>query len=247
MHGGPDSVPVAQIKIIAHPDLFAVIDDRRARHRKQQAVHQLNLFPVIPQERGQTAPDSQIDPGLLIMGKDAVHVIPLFIRHHFQGELVVIAQKESPLAGFRNGRCLFQDIDNRKSIFHLHGHEEPWHQGEMKVHMAFVAIPEIGGGIFRPLIGLRQKQAVFEFFIDVRPECFEKRMGFREVFAIGAFPLVEIRHGVQPQTVHAHVQPEIQDFKDGLLHIRVVVIEIRLVGEKAMPEIGFGHRVPGPI
>ena len=38
LHGGTDAVAVAEEDVVAHPDLVAVVEDRRAGHREQQAV-----------------------------------------------------------------------------------------------------------------------------------------------------------------------------------------------------------------
>ena len=72
-------------------------------------------------------------------------------------------------------------------------------------------------------------------------------MGFRQILAAGAFALEEIGNGVQPQTVHAHVQPEIHGFENRLFDRGMGKIQIRLMGIKSVPVVSFGHRVPCPI
>ena len=45
----------------------------------------------------------------------------------------------------------------------LDGHEKPRHQREVKCHVAFVALAEIGHRILRPLVGFAQQDAALEF------------------------------------------------------------------------------------
>ena len=79
----------------------------------------------------------------------------------------MIAQKHRPLAVLRNRRRLLEDVDNRKPILHLERHEHTRHEREMKIHVRLVAISEIGNGVLRPLVCLRQKHSAGEFRVDV--------------------------------------------------------------------------------
>ena len=72
-------------------------------------------------------------------------------------------------------------------------------------------------------------------------------MRLRQVFAARPFALIKIRNGVEPQTVDAHVQPEIEHLLHGLVHRRVIEIQIRLVRIEAMPVIRLRHRIPRPV
>ncbi len=72
-------------------------------------------------------------------------------------------------------------------------------------------------------------------------------MRFRQVFVVGAFALDQIGHGVEPQAVDAELQPEAHHAQHRLENMRIVEIQIRLVRVKAMPVIGAGDRVPGPV
>ena len=42
LHRRAHAVAIAEVDVVAHADLVAVVDDRRPRHREQQAVHQLD-------------------------------------------------------------------------------------------------------------------------------------------------------------------------------------------------------------
>ena len=72
-------------------------------------------------------------------------------------------------------------------------------------------------------------------------------MGLRQVFATGTLALVEVRHRVQAQPVHAQVQPEIEHLMtssctSGLSKLRSGWWEI-----EAVPVVGSCQRVPSPI
>src|SRR5947209_19301497 len=72
-------------------------------------------------------------------------------------------------------------------------------------------------------------------------------MCFRQVLAICALALYQIWDGVEPECVHAHVEPELHHipylFADGW----IVPVQIRLMAEKSMPVILFGDWVPCPV
>ena len=75
----------------------------------------------------------------------------------------------------------------------------------------------------------------------------QKVVSLRQIFAVRPFALVEIGHGVQPQPVHAHIEPEIERLADRLVNLRVVEVQVGLMRIKAMPVVGLGHRIPGPV
>ena len=43
-----------------------------------------------------------------------------------------------------------------EAVFNTYGHEETGHKGKMVGHMAFIAVTEVGAGVFGPLVSLRQ-------------------------------------------------------------------------------------------
>ena len=53
-----------------------------------------------------------------------------------------------------------------------------------------------------------------EMRVDVRAQFLQIDVRFRKIFAVGSFPFVEIRNGIEPQAVDAKAEPEIAD----LLH-----------------------------
>ena len=199
-------------------------------------------------EQGKEAPaDAEIDAHAGVLGIDPVHVVPLFVGDHFQGQFVVVAQENGPLAVFRNGGGLIEDVQNREAVLHVQRHEKPRHERKVKGHVAFIAVAEIGHGIFGPLVRFAQEHAVLELGVHVGPHFLQEPMRFREVFAVGPLALEEIRDGVQPQPVHAHSVPEIQRGEDRLAHTGIVVVEVGLMGIEPVPVVGAGHRVPCPV
>ncbi len=64
---------------------------------------------------------------------------------------------------------------------------------------------------------------------------------------IGPVALDQVGNRVEPQGVHPHVEPEPHDPDHFLHHLRVVEIEIRLVGEEPVPVVGLGLGIPGPV
>ena len=159
----------------------------------------------------------------------------------------MVAQEHRPLAVFGNRWRLFEDVDDRKSILHLQRHEHPRHEREMEVHVRLVALPEIFDRVFRPLVRLGEKHASGEFRLHVRAQFLQVFVRFGEIFAVRAFAFVEVGNRVEPQTVHAHAQPKIEHLLHGLVHCRIVEIQIRLVRIKPVPVIGLRHRIPRPV
>ena len=72
-------------------------------------------------------------------------------------------------------------------------------------------------------------------------------MGFRQVFAACSFPFDQVGHRIKPETVDTKIEPEIEDLERGGFHLWIVVVKIGLMRKEAMPEIGFGNRIVGPI
>ena len=244
LHRGADAVAVPQEYVVPHADFVTVIDHRGSRQRQQQTVHEFDPPTVVCQQGGQPAADPQVQPHLRVVRVDAVHVIPFFIGDHFKGQFVVVAKKDGPLTDVRNIRRLFQDVDDGEAVLHAQCHEKPRHQRKVKVHVALVPVSEVGRRIFGPLIGFAQKHAVSEPGVDVRPQFLQVGMGFRQVFTVGALAFIKIGYCVQAQTVDAYFQPEVEHPQNGLVHLRVVEIEVRLMGVKPVPVVGAGGRIP---
>jgi len=59
--------------------------------------------------------------------------------------------------------------------------------------------------------------------------------------------LEEIWRGVQAHSVDAHVEPEVARLEHRFLDARVVVVEVGLMREEAVPVVRAGHVVPRPV
>ena len=247
LHGGADPVAVPDVDVVAHPDLVPVIENRRPGQGEEERVHQLELAPVLSQERHQAAADPEVDPRLGVVCVHPVHVVPLLVRDHLQRQFIVIPQEKGPLVPLGDLRRLRQDVDDRVPVLHPDGHEHPGHEGEVERHVALVAVSEIGDGVLRPLVRLGQEQPVAELLVDALPDRLERLVRLGEVLAVRSLPLDEIGDRVQPEPVHAHAEPELQHPEDDPPHIRIVVIEVRLVGVEPVPVVGVRHRVPRPV
>ena len=247
LHGSADSVTVAEEDIVPHAQFVAVIDHRRSGHGKKQRVQQFHAAAAVVEQGRQAPANTGVESHPAVLGIFPVHVIPLRIGHHFQGQFVVIAQKKSPLAVLGYGWSTFQNVGNRMAVFQADRHEHPRHQWKMIGHVAFVAIAEIMADIFGPLIGFGQEHAPRIMLVEVFAELFEYRMGFRQIFIAGALPDAEIGHRIKTHPVYPHIKPEAHHLQDGLDHLRVVMVQVGLMGEEAMPVVGLCLRVPGPV
>ena len=127
----------------------------------------------------------------------------------------------------------------------------PRHQREVERHVAFVAaggrVAEVLDHVGRPLVGLGQQHPARELVVDHLAAVLEEGVRLGQVLAVGALPLEQIGHRVQPEPVDAQVQPEPQDVDHRLLHGGVVVVQVGLVGEEPVPVELLAHRVEGPV
>ena len=137
-------------------------------------------------------------------------------------------------------------IGKRSSI--CDGHEHAGHQGKMKGHVAFVSIAEISSGVLRPLVRFRKAVRGCDICRPYGRAASSGRHGFREDFH-NWFPPArtdrEQRPAGAPSTPMSH--PKVNNPQHFRLHLRVVEIEVWLVGVEAVPEVCLGQRVPGPV
>ena len=247
LHRRANPVAVAQIDVVAHAQLVPVVEDRGPGQREQQTVEQLDAAAVVLHQRRQPPADPEVDAGLGISRVDAIHVSAFLLGDHFQRQLVVVSQEEHPLTDVGNGGHLLESIDDRKTVFHVNGDEDPRHQRKMKSRVTFVARAEVLHGVFGPLVGLGQQHPPLEPRIDVGPQFFEEGVRFGQVLATGPLALEEIRHGVQTHSVHTHAEPVVHDLQHGFADFRIVEVQVGLVVIEAVPEIGPGDGIPGPV
>ncbi len=113
MHGRAHAAAISKIDVVAHSDLVAVVNDRRAGQRKKKAVHELYFSSIVAQKRREPSADTEIDPRANVGRERTIHRVALLVGHHLERQLVVISQKDRPLAAGRNRRRLFENVDDR--------------------------------------------------------------------------------------------------------------------------------------
>ena len=84
-------------------------------------------------------------------------------------------------------------------------------------------------------------------FVQVPAQFGQKGMRFGQIFAAGAFALVQVRNGVQTESVDAHIGPEIERAHDGSADERAIEVQIGLMREEPMPVVSFRNRIEAPI
>ena len=160
----------------------------------------------------------------------------------------MVAQEEPPLAGGRDGRGVGEDVHDGQALLQAQGHVEARHEREVEGHVKLVALAEVGAHVFRPLVGLGEEDAVAAVLaVDDPAELAEHGVGLGKVLAGGAFPLDEVGHGVAAEAVEPLVEPEAHHLQHGLADGGIVVVEVGLVAEEAMPVVGLPERIPGPV
>ena len=117
----------------------------------------------------------------------------------------------------------------------------------MKAHVAFVAVAEVLDDVLGPLVGLGQQHLARVKRVDFLAQPPQVLVSLGQVFAVGAVALEKVRHSIEAETVEADVEPVADDVEHRVRHVRVVVIEVRLMGEEAVPVVLAPLRVPGPV
>ncbi len=168
---------------------------------------------------------------------DRVHVVALFVGDHLERQLVVVAQEQRPLAVLGNVGRLVQDLGDRMAIFLPQRHEHARHQREVERHVAFVAVAEVRAHVGRPLVRLGEQHPVRVRGVERAAHPLQHRVRLRQVLAVRAFALEQVRHRVEAQRVDAEIEPELHHVDHRVDDGRVVEVEIRLVREEAMPVV----------
>ena len=140
-----------------------------------------------------------------------------------------------------------EDVGDGTPVGVAHGQEDSRHEGEVKGHVELVAVPEVRPDVGRPLIGLGEKDPSLVARLDLGPHLAQELVSLRQVLAVGAVALEEVRHGVAPVTVETAIEPELHGVEHLSAHGGIVVVEVGLVLEEAVPVVGLGDRIPGPV
>ena len=247
LHRRAHAVAVAEIDVVAHADLVAVIDDRRAGHGHHDRVHQIDLAAVVLHQRRQPPADAEIDARARVGGVGRPQIVALGVGHHLERQFVMVAQEHGPLAVVRDFRGLPHDVGDREAVFLRDRHVDARHQREVIGHVAFVAVAEIGPHVLRPLVSLRQQHLAWRIRVEFGAQPLQHGVCFRQVFVVGALALAEIGHRVEAESVDPRVEPALHHLRYGAHHARIVEVQVGLVRREAVPVEGLRLLVPGPV
>ena len=158
----------------------------------------------------------------------------------------MVAEEEAPLGVVRDRRRPVEDLDHRQRLLPPQRHEHPRHHGEVEGHVALVPVAEVCNHVLRPLVRLGEEHAVGVVGVDLG------RTRFRYSCVRGRFSqfvllLEEVRHRVEAEAVEAEVEPEAQHLDHRVLHRRVLVVEVGLVAEEAVPVVLAADGVVRPV
>ena len=107
--------------------------------------------------------------------------------------------------------------------------------------------PKYGADVGRPLVRFGQQHAVLVGGVELAAHPLQHRVRLGQVLVVGAFAHAQVRHRVEPQRVDAEIEPELHHVDHRVDDRRVVVIEVGLVREEAVPVVLAGDRVVGPV
>ena len=247
LHRRADRVSVAEVDVVAHEELVAVVDDRASGHRQQEGVEELGQAPVAVEQRRQATPDPHVTLHAGVLGVLGEEIVALLVAHLLERELVVVAQEDGPLAPVGHVGGLRQDLGDRVPLFLAHRGEQPGHEREVEAQVALVAVAEVVRHVRWPPVGLGQQNPARVPGVHLLANALDKGVGLGQVLSRRAVPLEQIGHGVEPESVKPEVQPEAHHLEHGLAHLGVFVVEIRLVGVEAMPVVLLAGVVPRPV
>ena len=163
-------MPVAEVDVVAHPDLVAVVDDRRPGEGEQETVEQLDTSPVVLEKRRQASSDADVELHSGILSIRVVHEVPLGIGAHLERELVMVPEEQAPLAVLGDRRGMQEHVGDGPVVPAEDGHVHARHQREVEGHVELVAVSEVGPHIGGPLVRLGKQDACVVAGIDVAPD-----------------------------------------------------------------------------
>ena len=137
--------------------------------------------------------------------------------------------------------------DDRLGVFHCDRGECSRHQREVERHVAFVTCSEIIPCLIWPLVCFCKEYDAGVVRLERLSDVLEQPVRFRKILVISVLSLNEIRNGIEAKAVHAKIEPEAHDIQNRFDDRGVVIVQIRLMGVEAMPEIGVRNGVPGPV
>ena len=212
-------------------------------------MHQLDLGAAVVEKRREAPADAEVELHPRILRVLGVHVVALLVRDHLERQLVMVAEEEPPLRPRRDLRRVVEDLDHRQRLLAAERHEHARHHREVEGHVALVALAlaEVVDDVLRPLVRLGEQDAVGIARVHLGAQALQILVRARQVLAVRAVLLEEVRHGVEAEPVEPDVEPEAEHLEHRFLHLRVLVVQIRLVAEEAVPVVLAALRVVRPV
>ena len=127
--------------------------------------------PVVVEQREQPPGDAHVALHARVLGVLGVHVVALFVGDHLEGELVVVAQEDAPLAAVGDVRASaprISVIGSRCSRRTRHEHAR--HEREVEAHVALVAVAEVLDHVLGPLVRLGEQHPAGVLGVDLRAQ-----------------------------------------------------------------------------
>ena len=113
--------------------------------------------------------------------------------------------------------------------------------------MAFVALAKIRPNVCRCLRHFGQKHAALIVLVQEATHGLKNGVRLRQIGVVGTLTFAQIWDGIETEAIHAEIEPEAHGLQHRVKNTGIGVVEVRLLGEKAMPVVGLSHRVPGPV
>ena len=179
LHRRPHAVAVVQVDVVAHADLVAVVDDRRAGEREEQAVQELHAPPAVLHERREAAPDAHVELHARVLAVREVHVVPLVVVTISSVSSSWLRRNSAHWQVSGIGGVRPHDLDDRLHVLEPERHEDARHEREVEGHVALVAVAEVRADVVGPLVRLGEQHPSGEALVHVAADLLDDRVRAR--------------------------------------------------------------------
>ena len=183
------------------------------------------------QQRHESSTYTDIGTHALFRAVPLIHPGAFLVRDHLQGQFIVIAQENTPLATLGQGRGGSQDFAQPVGGFFAQCGENARHDREVEADMALGCLigSKVGDNLVRRLVRLGNHDGAGELFFDHCAQVRDELVRGREVFAVRTFFFEQVGDGIQPEAVHTGGAPKTHHVFHGFAHRRVFIVQVRLV------------------
>ena len=152
-----------------------------------------------------------------------------------------------PPRGDRGG--VGHDVDDGRGLLVADRVEDPRHHREVEAHVALGLVlgAEVVHDLLGPLVRLGQHDPTRVLVVQHAADLAQERVRLRQVLAVRALGLEQVRHRVEPEAVDPEVEPEPADVEHRVDDPRVVEVQVGLVAEEPVPEVLAAHGVERPV